>query len=136
MDDNDLVATIRGHFPAAQAVYLFGSHGTEYERVDSDVDLAVLLPHAEAKRVGSLCLGECWHALVALSGRQVDLVNLRQVNTVFQHEIVQSGRLLFSDGTTAAAEFEMLTMSLYQKLNEERREIIADFIRTRRAYNV
>lgn len=33
-------------------------------------------------------------------------------------------------------EFEMLTLSLYQKLNEERKEILAAFRETGRAYFV
>jgi hypothetical protein len=30
-------------------------------------------------------------------------------------------------------EFEMLTLSFYQKLNEERKAILADFFRTKKA---
>jgi hypothetical protein len=34
------------------------------------------------------------------------------------------------------AEFEALTLSLYQKLNDERRDILAAFHATGRAYDV
>lgn len=34
---------INEQFPNIWAVYLFGSFGTEYERADSDLDLAILL---------------------------------------------------------------------------------------------
>jgi predicted ATPase len=35
-----------------------------------------------------------------------------------------------------ADEFEMLMLSFYQKLNEERQDILAEFARTGRAYPV
>jgi len=50
----------------------------------------------------------------------------RQVSTVFQKEILASGRLLFQVKTTAVDEFEMLALSDYQRLNEERRGILQD----------
>ncbi|MCZ7670644.1 MAG: hypothetical protein M5U34_27580 [Chloroflexi bacterium] len=45
-------------------------------------------------------------------------------------------RRIFCADEYAADEFEMLTLSYYQKLNEERREILAEFARTGRAYPV
>jgi hypothetical protein len=66
----------------------------------------------------------------------VDLVNLRMVDTVFQARIIETGRLLYTSGSSSGsgetASFEMLTLSYYQKLNEERAEIIQDIVRTGR----
>jgi len=53
--------------------------------------------------------------------KPVDLLNARTVSTAFQKEIIQSGRVLYCAGDDALAEFEMLTLSYYQKLNEERK---------------
>ena len=131
-----IIQTILTHTPQVQAVYMFGSYGTEDERPSSDVDLALLLPPEQAKAEGSLLLGELHLALAELLGKEVDLVNLRQVSTVFQKEIVMTGRQIFCADSYAAAEFEMLTLSYYQKLNEERREILAAFKESGRAYNV
>ena len=36
----------------------------------------------------------------------------------------------------AVDEFEMLTLSFYQKLNEERKELLDDFWKTGKVYNV
>ena len=36
--------------PTTQAIYRYGTWGTAAQRPDSDLDLAVLLPHAEAVR--------------------------------------------------------------------------------------
>ncbi len=35
---------ILNHFPNIQAIYLFGSYGTEDEWFNSDIDIALLLP--------------------------------------------------------------------------------------------
>ncbi len=45
---------VLGHYPAVQGIYLFGTHGTEYGRSDSDVDIALLLPPEQAKKEGDL----------------------------------------------------------------------------------
>lgn len=131
-----LVDTVLRHYPDTQAVYLFGSYATEYERPDSDVDLAVLLPPQLAKAAGVLTLSACWSTLMSLTGRDVDLINLRTVNTVFQYEIVNTARVLTVRDRFATDEFEMLTWSLYQKLEEERAGIVEQILRTKRIYNV
>jgi len=136
-----IVQTILFHYPQTQAVYLFGSFGTEQERPDSDVDIALLLPPMAAKEVGNLALGQLHLSLTEQLGKNVDLINLRQVSSVFQKEIIMAERRIFcadeyAADEYAADEFEMLTLSYYQKLNEERREIMAEFARTGRAYPV
>ena len=108
--------------PAVQAIYLFGSFGTENERPDSDVDVALLLPfqHGHKMLHGFTLVDE----LADFFKRKVDLVSLRDVNTVFQKEIIMADRRIYCENLFAADEFEMLVISEYQKLNEERREII------------
>lgn len=128
MQTKQIIDTILGYYPDTQAIYLFGSYGTEYERPDSDIDLGLLLPALHAKNEGSLTLKDCWHALTSLLNRSVDLVNLRMVNTVFQFQILQTGHLIFENDTYAIHEFEMLTLSYYQKLHEERAGILAEII--------
>jgi predicted nucleotidyltransferase len=127
---------VLAHYPTVQAIYLFGTYGTADEWPDSDADIALLLPYAEAKTVGNLMLSPCCAALEKALGRAVDLLNARYVSTVFQKEIVANGRLLYSNDTTAVDEFEMLTLSDYQRLNEERKHILEAFYETRRAYQV
>lgn len=137
MDATELITRIvLEHYPMAQGIYLFGTYGTEDEWPDSDVDIAVLLPHEEARRQPQTMLGPCHTALEEALGKEVDLLNARQVSTVFQKEIIRTGRILHRADEYAVAEFEMLTLSLYQKLNEERKEILEEFRRTGRAYRV
>ena len=134
--EEHIIPIVLAHYPHAQAIYLFGSAGTPAEWPDSDVDVAVLLPPAAARQAGSLTLGALHLALAAALQKEVDLINLRQAPTVLQKEITMANRRIFCADAYATAEFEMLVLSYYQKLNEERREILEAFRRTGRAYAV
>lgn len=136
MTKRRIVGTVRAHFPDVQALYLFGSYGTPDERPDSDADIAVLLPFETAKARGDIGFSPCREALEKLLSKPVDLINLRKADTVFQNEILNTARLIYSDGNEAAVLFESSVLSLYQKLNEERKEILVEFSTTKRAYEV
>jgi len=121
-----IIGAALGHYPELQAIYVFGGYGAGEERPDSDVDLALLLPPQRAKAAGDLALCELRFEFESLLGREVDLINLRRVNTVFQHEIIQEGRTIYRRDEYEVESFEMVVMSLYQKLNEERAEILRE----------
>lgn len=131
-----ITETVLAHFPNTQAIYLFGSYGTENEWPDSDVDIALLLPPETAKQTAYLALNETRSALARLLNKEVDLINLRQVSTVFQKEIIMAERRIFCADLYAADEFEMLTISFYQKLNEERDSILAEGLQNGRFYQI
>jgi predicted nucleotidyltransferase len=131
-----ITQTILAHFPDAQAIYLFGSYDTENEWPTSDVDIALLLPPTLAKQTDFWTLNDLRSALEQLLRKEVDLVNLRQVSTVFRKEIIMADRRIYCADQYAADEFEMLTLSYYQKLNEERAGILAEGLRSGRFYNV
>lgn len=121
-----IVRAVLSHYPAAQAIYIFGTYGTADERADSDVDIAVLLPPQQAKTAGLLVLSDLRFKLEASLKKEVDLINIRRVPTVLQKEIITADRRIYCADEYAADEFEMLTLSYYQRLNEERAEIIKD----------
>ena len=123
-EDKSIVNIILNNYPDTQAVYLFGSFGTEDERSDCDVDIALLFLPIAAQTIGSLAMSDLRFELEEKLDKTVDSINLRLVSTVFQKEVVTSGRLIYQGDTYAVAEFEMLVLSFYQKLNEERAEII------------
>lgn len=131
-----IVRTIREDYPEVQAIYLFGSWDTEDEWPSSDVDIAMLLPPEKAKALEAGLLAATQAKLASCLRRPVDLLNLRQVSTVFQKEVVMADRRIYAGDAYAADEFEMLTLSFYQKLNQERAEVLADGLRTGRFYNV
>jgi predicted nucleotidyltransferase len=131
-----IVNTILMHYPDVQGIYLFGSYGTENVMQTSDIDIALLLPVIKAKEEKNLFLSQCCFKLEDALHKEVDLVNLRHVSTVFQKEIIGSGSLIYCADRYAVDEFEMLVISYYQKLNEERKEILESFLKTGRAYAV
>lgn len=136
MQKNDLICrVVLSHYPATQGIYLFGSQLSKNRRSDGDVDVAVLLTHVQAKKEKSLAFSECRFELERAFGCSVDLLNARCVSTVFQKEII-FGKLIYCADKAAVEEFEMLTLSYYQKLNEERAGILESFLKTGRAYPV
>ena len=124
------------HYPAVQGIYLFGSYGTDDEWPDSDIDIALLLPPEQSVKEENLILSQCRFDLEDALSKAVDLLNARQVSTVFQVEIISHGELIYCADRYAVDEFEMLVISYYQKLNDERREILEAFYKTGRAYAV
>ena len=127
MNDTDIIiSTILKHHPKTQAIYLFGSYGISDQLSDSDTDIAVLFAHDAAKQIGDLSMTDLHFDLEDLLKRQVDLVNLRQVSTVFQKEIIMDDRRIYQSDEYSADHFEMLVISYYQKLNEERRDLLVE----------
>lgn len=120
-----LVTQIRLALPETQAVYLFGSYADQTANAQSDLDLALLLPSRQAFLLAHDDWWKLADELSMLAGCHVDLINMRQVSTVFQIEILRTGQRIFCNNLQQCNEYEGLTLSLYQKLNEERAEIIA-----------
>jgi len=134
--EDQLIETVLADYPDTQAIYLFGSWGTEDEWPTSDLDMAVLLPPEQAKAVDFWAWIDLTMRLGGIVHKKVDLLNVRQVSTVFQKEVIMADRRIYTGDEYAADEFEMLTLSFYQKLNEERAEVLADGLRSGRFYNV
>lgn len=130
MSHQKITTPILAAYPDIQAIYLYGTWGTEYQRQDSDLDIAVLLPHYESQKTDRWQ----WHLLATEMAAKIhvehaDLINLRCVDTAFQAEILRTGRLLYCADEEARLHFEMIVLAMHQKLNAERagirREIIA-----------
>lgn len=124
-------------YPDVQAIYLYGTWGTADQRPDSDLDVAVLLPPETARTVAP----SAWHGLaveVALVAKveRADLVNVRTASVILRKEVVAADRCIYCAAENAAAEFEMLTLSMYQKFNDERRRIVESGLSSGRFYDV
>jgi uncharacterized protein len=131
-----IVRVLVEEYPELEAVYVYGSAAGEAPGRDSDFDIAVLLPGPTARNTGVLAMSDAKFRLQGALGRRVDLVNARTVPIVLQKEIVASGICVHAPARSLVEEYEMLVLSKYGKLNEERREILAEFRKTRRAYSV
>jgi uncharacterized protein len=130
--EKQIIGLIVTAFPDVQAIYLFGTYATQAFRPDSDVDIAILLPPKQAKEVGFLGMSALRSQLEEVLKRTVDLINLRHVPTILQIEALKADRQIYCADEYASAEFEMLSLSFYQKLNAERAEIIQDILETKR----
>ncbi|OQW99427.1 MAG: hypothetical protein BWK73_50500 [Thiothrix lacustris] len=128
-----LLYRILSSYSETQAIYLFGSWGTEYQTQHSDLDIAILLPPEIAKHVGPREWLTLSQALASAADMEkADLINLRQVDTVLRKEVITADRRIWCADESAALEFEALTLSLYHQLQFERQDIINDAIKTGR----
>jgi predicted nucleotidyltransferase len=136
IDMQFVIDTILRDFPDTEAVYLFGSTVDSSLHDASDIDIAVLLPPQTAAAAGNLSFTDLRVGLEDHYHRDLDLINIREVSAVFRMEIIMKGERIFTVNRVEAEIFEMLSLSFYQKLNEERKELIEELYRTGRAYNV
>lgn len=124
--DSKIVSLLQLHYPNLEGVYLFGSHARDEARPESDLDLAILFSFEDSQKYRNLALSEASLALARVFDCEVDLVNLRAVDTVFQYQIITTGKVLFAQDFNQLYSFEGLIVSMYQKLKEERRFIEAE----------
>jgi predicted nucleotidyltransferase len=134
LDLQEIVGIVLNAFPDTEAIYLFGSYAAGVQHPESDLDLAILLPYTTAFKAGSLFLSPLYLALDRQAPAGLDLINLRLVSTVFQVEIINTGHRIYCIDQAQCTDFEALTLSLYQKLNEERAAIIEQIYATGRIY--
>ena len=109
---------------------LFVDAGSEFERADSDLDIAVLAEH-------KLGFEECLNLATRLSrlvGRDVDIVDMRTIPVTLRVQIAASAARLYASDTSRTGEFESRAFSDYARLNEERRGILDDVRRRGRIY--
>ncbi len=137
MNYQKIINPILAAHPNTQAIYLYGSWGTENQCQNSDLDIAVLLPPATARALDHVE----WSSLsteiaAAAKVEYADLIEPRTVSVILCKEIIAANRRIYCADEYAADEFEMLMLSFYQKLNDERREIVESGLREGRFYNV
>lgn len=132
MDSAAIIAQALAFLPDLEAVFLFGSAARGAQRPDSDLDLAVLLP--SGRTANAEALAGLKSALEDASGRDVDLIDLAAVNTVFQHEIVMEGKNIYSRKGFDLHLYRSRVMGQYQKLNEERAGILQRVLETGRVF--
>jgi predicted nucleotidyltransferase len=131
--EDDIVTAIMQQLPMTQAIYLFGSFGTPYQRPTSDVDIAVLLPHD--RQTPSERFIALQQQLALMLQRDVDLIDLRSANTILQFEIIEHGRRIIAPVRSESDLFEVLVCAFYQKIHQERAEIITAGLQSGRFYD-
>lgn len=105
-------------------VALFGSRASGPVRPSSDLDLAVLPRQA----LDPVRLWELAQRVAAQTHCEVDLVDLWRASTVLQQQVVVNGTWVWAADRHQCQRFEANTLTRYGHLNQERREIVADFV--------
>ncbi|MGL4452826.1 MAG: type VII toxin-antitoxin system MntA family adenylyltransferase antitoxin [Sarcina sp.] len=101
-------------------IYLFGSFSRGEERIDSDIDLAFL---TEENIDEYRCFMKA-QELADIFKRDVDLIDLKKVTTVFKAQIIGRAKVVYCADDSKRAYFEIRSLKEYALLNEEREEIL------------
>jgi predicted nucleotidyltransferase len=120
--DEAIVSVLRAGLPELEAVYRYGSAGTEYERAESDIDLALLT----ATPLGFDSLMRLAAQIERLTGKEIDLNDMRRLPVTLRVQIVTGGVRLYASNHAASEEYDSRVLSDYAYLNEARRGILED----------
>jgi predicted nucleotidyltransferase len=105
-------------------IYIFGSTVKGTSNSNSDVDVAYLSEESYDEYEIFMVAQE----LAAIVNLDIDLIDLNKASTVFQAQIVSTGKNIYSFDENKRMNFEMKTYKMYAKLNEERK-VISDRVR-------
>ena len=124
LDKNNLIQTLQHLMPDVRLIYLFGSQADGSATPSSDIDVAVLLK----KKLDPVARFDIEQTVAIKLNQDVDLVDLLTASTVLQNQVIMSGELLFGS-ENEQTQFEMQIMSMYQHLNEERADILQEYLK-------
>lgn len=101
-------------------IILFGSFAKGTIHTESDIDLAYFSNQVLSPYERFLLAGE----LAIISGRDVDLIDIKQVDTIFTMLIFSEGKVIFMGDNNEYTRQQMRAYSMYVTLNEQRKPII------------
>ena len=122
MENGELKRELKKFFRGAEAIYLFGSFAKNEFNENSDIDIAVLYK----EKLDRVELFKKQEELFLKFNRDVDLVDLQDVNDVFAYEIINNSIKL--KNSKFAEDFEYRIWLRYLDLQDDRKEIIEDFL--------
>ena len=102
-------------------IVLFGSMAKGTFHNESDIDIAYLSDNKVLDQYEIFVISQ---DLAAKLGQDVDLIDLNQASTVFQAQVIHTGKVIYCTDKQKKAEFEVKALKMYAKLNEERSEIM------------
>jgi uncharacterized protein len=101
-------------------IYLFGSFARGEGREDSDIDLAIYTDDI----INGYDLMMLASNLSFEVKRDVQIVHLKDINTVFAAEIVGTREILYSEDEALMVNYNTRIFKEYAKLNEERKIVL------------
>lgn len=111
--------TINKHIPT-DFIILFGSFAKGNMREDSDIDLAYFSKQTLSSYERFLLAGE----IATITGREVDLIDIRQVDTILTMQIFSEGKVIYMKNENEYTKQQMRAYSMYVTLNEQRMQIM------------
>jgi len=103
-------------------IFLFGSQINGSATYKSDIDIAILTN----QKLDPIKRWDIQNELANALNSDVDLIDLLMASTVMQNQIVMTGVCIYQV-EQQLDKFTMKVMSMYQHLNDERRDIISQF---------
>ncbi len=119
------VAYLTEHVSGLQGIYLFGSYASGNQTDESDVDLAIL---AAGKIVSAKLTEISYQLSTLLQIDQVDLVDLKAVNVIFQEEILKTGQRIATLDWRACEIYEDYIYCKAMRFREWRKSWIAEIM--------
>lgn len=101
-------------------IYLFGSFAKGEGRKDSDIDLAIYTE----EQISGYDIFLISNQLSFELKRDVQIVNLKDIDTVFASQIVGNREELYYEDETLKDNYNTRVFKDYAKLNEERKVIL------------
>ena len=101
-------------------ILLFGSFAKGTNRPDSDIDLAYFSKEQLSSYERFILEGE----LAEVAGREVDLIDLKPIDTAFTMQIFSQGIPIFIQDENEFTRQKMRAYSMYATLNEQRAGVI------------
>lgn len=116
---DNAIAKLNQHV-SPEFVIVFGSFAKGTENDKSDLDLAYYAEKELSDYERFLVAGE----LSCACDIEVDLVDIRKIDTVFRAQIFFTGDLLYSRNEQLFYKERMRAGSMYVTLNEQRKEVL------------
>lgn len=116
----DLVINILNERLQPAFILVFGSYANGTAREESDLDLAYYSNKTLNSYERFILAGE----IASKCNINIDLVDVRQVDTVFAAQIFYYGELLACTDENTFVKERMKAFSMYVTLNEQRKEIL------------
>lgn len=101
-------------------IILFGSFAKGTNRPDSDIDLAYFSKEPLSSYERFLLASE----LAEISGREIDLIDLKEIDTVFTMQIFSQGIPIYIQDENEFTRQKMRAYSMYATLSEQRASVI------------
>ncbi len=111
-------------------IYLFGSFAKGEGRNDSDIDLAIYTDNI----IDSYKLFMAAGHLSFEVKRDIQIIHLKDISTVFAAQIVGTKEVLYCEDEYLMANYDIKVFKEYAKLNEERKVILETIERDGRIY--